>query len=163
MTLTQKKYVGLALGAMIVLLLTTPMLFGFVQETNAAPGTGALGADDLFGGELTGDTKGYASGGAFANAAGLGSGDLIKTITSIIRVALGFLGIIAVVIILLGGFKFMTSKGETTKVAEAKKLIFAGILGLVIILSAYAIASFVITQITSVSSSPTTPAKPAGS
>ena len=157
MTLTQKKFIGFALGAMLVLLLSVPVILGFAQETNAQ----ALKADDLFGGELKGTTSGYTTGAGFASAAGLGSGNLIGTITSIIRVALGFLGIIAVVIILLGGFKFMTSKGETTKVAEAKKLIFAGILGLVIILSAYAIASFVITQIATVNSGPGTPATPA--
>jgi len=62
----------------------------------------------------------------------------------IITVVLGFLGVIAVGIILLGGFKWMTGGGNEDKVGEAKKLLGAGVIGLVIILSAWAIATFVI-------------------
>ncbi len=74
----------------------------------------------------------------------LGNESLIKTATRIINVALGLLGVIAVVIILIGGFKWMTAGGNEDKVAEARKMIFAGIIGLAIILSAWAIAKFVI-------------------
>lgn len=80
-------------------------------------------------------------------ATGLGTQDIKLIITGIINVLLGFLGIIAVVIILLGGFKWMTAAGNEDKVGEAKKLIGAGIVGLVIILAAYAIATFVINQL----------------
>ena len=80
-------------------------------------------------------------------ATGLGTKDLKATITSVLNVLLGFLGIIAVIIILLGGFKWMTALGEEEKVGEAKKLISAGIIGLVVILAAYAIATYVISTI----------------
>lgn len=79
----------------------------------------------------------------------LGTKPLNETIADILNVLLGFLGIIAVVIILLGGFKWMTAGGEEEKVGEAKKLISAGIVGLVVILSAYAIARFVLTELSS--------------
>ncbi|MDP2586276.1 MAG: pilin [Candidatus Komeilibacteria bacterium] len=74
----------------------------------------------------------------------LGTKPLKETIADILNVLLGFLGVIAVVIILLGGFKWMTAGGEEEKVGEAKKLISAGIVGLIVILSAYAIARFVL-------------------
>ena len=74
----------------------------------------------------------------------LGTKDLKETISGIIDIVLGFLGILATVIILIGGFKWMTSQGNTDKVDEAKKLIGAGIVGLIIILAAYAIARFVL-------------------
>ena len=64
-----------------------------------------------------------------------------------INIILGFLGIVAVVIILLGGFKWMTAGGNEDKVGEARKLITAGIIGLIIILASFAIASFVLTQL----------------
>ncbi|PJA45624.1 hypothetical protein CO174_02140 [Candidatus Uhrbacteria bacterium CG_4_9_14_3_um_filter_50_9] len=134
-TLTlSKKHVGFVLGAVLALFVGSLMFVG-VQNVSAQ----ALGADDLFGGTLSGDD--------FAGEAGLSSGDLTTTIGGIIRVALGFLGVIAVVIILLGGFKWMTAGGNDEKVKDAKKLIFSGIIGLVIVLSAYAIASFVIDSI----------------
>lgn len=74
-------------------------------------------------------------------------GGLIGTITSIINVALGLLGIIAVVIILYAGFQWMTAGGNEEKVTEAKGRIIQGVIGLAIIMSAYAIANFVITQL----------------
>ena len=83
----------------------------------------------------------------YGSALNLGSRDIRAVITDIINVLLGFLGIIAVVIILLGGFKWMTAGGNEDKVAEAKKLIGAGIIGLIVILAAYAIATFVVTQL----------------
>lgn len=84
---------------------------------------------------------------SFTDNTGLGDADLKETIANLIYVMLGFLGVIAVVIMLLGGFKWMVAGGNDEKVAEAKKLIIAGIIGLAIILSSYAIASFVISAI----------------
>ena len=80
----------------------------------------------------------------------LGNTDPRDAAISIIKVIMTFLGIVAVLVILLGGFKWMTAGGSEDKVAEARKLIVAGIIGLVIILSAWAITSFVITQMTDV-------------
>ncbi len=85
----------------------------------------------------------------------LGNESLIKTATRIINVALGLLGVIAVVIILIGGFKWMTAGGNEDKVAEARKMIFAGIIGLAIILSAWAIAKFVIQSLSQATGSGT--------
>ena len=83
----------------------------------------------------------------YGTATGLGTKDIRETVASIINVALGLLGIVAVVIILAGGFTWMTAAGNEEKVDKAKKMIFAGIIGLAIILSAYAIARFVITSL----------------
>lgn len=72
---------------------------------------------------------------------------------SVINVIMGFLGIVAVVIILLGGFKWMTAAGSEDKIDEAKKLLAAGVIGLVIILSAWGITTFVLKSILSATSS----------
>lgn len=137
----QKKHIGFLLGAMLAFLLITPALLGFAHNAQAA---GALSADQFFGKDSTGADI---SGKDFAGNAGLSSGNLITTIQSIIRIALGFLGVVAVVIILMGGFMWMTAGGNDEKLKKAKARIYQGIIGLVIILSAYAIASFVITSI----------------
>jgi len=81
---------------------------------------------------------------SYGEATGLGKQDVRTTIARIINVALGLLGIVAVVIILVGGFEWMTAGGNEEKTGSAKKRITAGIVGLAIILSAYAIATFVI-------------------
>ncbi|MFZ2681689.1 MAG: hypothetical protein WAZ14_01165 [Patescibacteria group bacterium] len=81
---------------------------------------------------------------SFSDRTGLGQRDLKESLGELINVALGFLGIVAVIIILFGGFKWMTAGGNDEKVGEAKRLIIAGIIGVAIILSAYAITTFVL-------------------
>lgn len=84
---------------------------------------------------------------SYATIIGWGTQDLRTTIMLIINILMGFLGIIAVIIILYGGFKWMTAGGNEEQVGEAKKMIIAGIVGLAVIFAAYAIASFVIQQL----------------
>lgn len=140
-----KKHIGYFLGAMLAVSFAAIALMG-AQNVSAQ----AITAEELFGGDV--------SGAEFASTAGLGEADLVDTIAQIIRIALGFLGVIAVVIILWGGFQWMTAGGNDDKVKDAKKRIYAGIIGLVIIISAYAIASFVISSIlTATSDSSTAP------
>ena len=77
----------------------------------------------------------------------LGNRPLTETIALIIKIVLSFLGLIAVIIIIMGGFKWMTSGGNETKVEEAKKLMIAGIIGLAIVILAYAISNFIISRL----------------
>ena len=74
----------------------------------------------------------------------LGTRSLPDTIARIINVAMGLLGMVVVLLILAGGFLWMTAGGSEEKIAKAKGLIFGGVIGLAIILSAYAIAQFVV-------------------
>ena len=60
---------------------------------------------------------------------------------------MSLLGIVTVVIVLIGGFKWMTAGGNDDQTAEARKWIFSGIIGLAIIMSAWAIARFVLIQL----------------
>ena len=77
----------------------------------------------------------------------LGTRDIRSTVADIINVALGLLGIVAVVIMLIGGFEWMTAGGNEDKVADARKRIFAGIIGLAIIMSSWALTSFVLQKL----------------
>ena len=77
----------------------------------------------------------------------LSNSDPRAVIGKIINISLGFLGVIAVGIILLGGFKWMTAGGNEEKTEEAKKLLGAGVIGLIIILMSWAIASYVINSL----------------
>lgn len=75
---------------------------------------------------------------------GLGNKDPRIIAASVVNIMLGFLGIIAVLIILLGGFKWMTAGGNEDSVGEAKKMMGAGVIGLVIVLASFGLAQFVI-------------------
>ena len=140
-------YVMFAIVFALVLILPG-MVSAKVGDTCTAT---TVEADCGFGESCSADGKCIANFGVEQIQSGLGGSlgnkSLIATITSVINVALGLLGVIAVVIILIGGFKWMTAGGNEDKVAEARKLIFAGIIGLAIILAAWAIAKFVITSL----------------
>ncbi len=89
----------------------------------------------------------------FGAATNLGTNvPVVQTVANIINILLGFLGVIAVVLILIGGFKWMTSQGNEEKIGEAKKLLGAGVVGLVIIFVAYALAYFIVTQLANATS-----------
>lgn len=75
---------------------------------------------------------------------GLGSADLRTTVTNIINWVLGLLGIVAVIMILYGGFMWLTAGGSEDRITSAKKIISAAVVGLVIILLAWAIVNFVL-------------------
>lgn len=82
----------------------------------------------------------------------IGSGSNIKTssldtaITTVINAILGVVGLLAVVMIIIGGINFITSQGDTGKVTKARNTILYGVIGMVIAILAYAIVNFVITK-----------------
>jgi len=69
--------------------------------------------------------------------------DLAEIVGAIIGTFLSFLGVIFLCLIIYGGFIWMTSGGNETKVLKAKKIIQQAVIGLIIVLSAYSITSFV--------------------
>lgn len=79
--------------------------------------------------------------------AGFSSQDLKTMIENIVRIVLGFIGIIFLVLMLYGGFIWMTSGGDEKKITQAKKIIVSATVGLIITLASYAIASFIINRI----------------
>ncbi len=78
---------------------------------------------------------------------GLGTEDFRVTVMKIVRVALGFLGVLAIAIILYGGFVWMTSGGNPEKIDKAKKILVSAVIGLVIIFTSVMIASFIINRL----------------
>ena len=72
---------------------------------------------------------------------------LTEIVQSILNWIFGIIGIIAVVMIIIGGFNFMTSAGDPGKVKKGKDTILYGIIGLVVALLAFAIVNFVLNGI----------------
>ena len=56
----------------------------------------------------------------------------------------GIIGIVAVIMIILGGFTMMTSSGDPGKVKNGKDTILYGVIGLVVALLAVVIVNFVV-------------------
>ena len=58
-------------------------------------------------------------------------------------------GIIAVIMLIIGGIKYVVSGGDSKKVTDAKNTILYAIIGLIIAFLAYAIVNFVISALPS--------------
>lgn len=78
---------------------------------------------------------------------GTGEKDVRVFIVEIVRYFITFLGIIAVAMVMYSGFLWMTSNGEPDKVTKAKRTLINSVIGLIIIISAFAIVTFIISLI----------------
>jgi hypothetical protein len=86
--------------------------------------------------------------GATASQAGLGGSpdDLSVVIGTVIKTALGVVGVVFLVLMVYAGYIWMIARGDEAKVEKAKDTIVNCIIGVVIVVGAYAITSFIITQ-----------------
>jgi hypothetical protein len=92
--------------------------------------------------DLTGQITGQISAGA--DKAGFGEArDPRKVIAEIVKVALGLVGTFFTITILMASYWYLTARGDEQKVEKATKTIRGAIIGLVIVLMAYSITSFV--------------------
>lgn len=74
----------------------------------------------------------------------LGTRNPEQIVIGLVNWALGLLALIAVVLVLIGGFRWMTASGNEEKIESAKKLLVAALIGLVIILAAWGISTYAI-------------------
>ncbi|MBR0488399.1 hypothetical protein IJJ39_01845 [Candidatus Saccharibacteria bacterium] len=70
--------------------------------------------------------------------------DFRDAITNIINGIIAVLGVVAVVVIVIGGVLYMTSAGDPGKVKRAKDTILYAAIGLIICVLSFAIVNFVI-------------------
>ena len=75
-----------------------------------------------------------------------GDNGVFKQVTNTI---LYIVGIIAVIMLIIGGIRYVTSGGDAKKVTDAKNTVLYAIIGLVISFLAFAIVNFVITALPS--------------
>jgi len=111
-----------------VSLLSLVLIFGFFPEVVSAQGETLIGAEYLGG-------------------SGLPSTSPIVIVARIINVILGILGIITTVLIFYAGFLWLTSAGNDDKIDQAKRTISAAVIGLILVLSSYAISRFALRSV----------------
>jgi hypothetical protein len=76
---------------------------------------------------------------------GTGITGLIKTIVNVLSI---IVGVVAVIMIIIGGFRYITSGGKQESVTAAKNTILYAVIGLVIVALAQVIVRFVLTKTT---------------
>lgn len=139
MPITSKTLVFFSL---LVILLTVPLLVTLAQNPPLQTTGGLRNLEQNL--QKVGEEAGYVPMGPQLPA----EQKFINTLSAIITYALSFLGVIAVLIVIYAGFKWMTAGGNEEQVNKAKKLLINGVIGLAIIILAYSITFFVIKVIT---------------
>jgi len=93
--------------------------------------------------------SGLAETGAETGHTNLNIGGLEGLVGNIIQTVLSFVGILFLLLMIYGGYTWMTAAGNEEKVSKGRKLITQAIIGLIVVLAAYAITWFVMSQFAS--------------
>jgi hypothetical protein len=109
------QIVSVILGFVLVL----APLAAFAQLT--LPDAGGTGLSNCFGGACT----------------------ISQLILTVINIILALAGLIAVLVLIIGGFRYVTSFGNEEAVGQAKKMIINAILGIIIIILAFVVVRVV--------------------
>lgn len=108
------------------------IIFLFVTQFIIVPATLAVGSIDT--------TALNQQDEALMNNSGLaGNSNLSSIISTLIQTALGFLGVVFLILTIMAGFKWMMSEGNEEEIKKAKGSLKNSIIGLIIVLAAYAI------------------------
>lgn len=119
------------------LIITSSLVFGLVLFL--APQVKAATLKDAFQGQL--GTVGTRSG------FNTNQRNVEPIIGTLISVALSFLGVIFLILMIYGGYMWMSAAGNEEKAKKARALIQAAIIGLIVVVGAYAITVFVMARI----------------
>lgn len=79
-------------------------------------------------------------------AAGGAGQQLTPQIQNIVNILLFIIGAIAVIMIVVGGLRYVLSDGDSARIKSAKDTILYSVIGVIVALLAYAIVNFVLNQ-----------------
>lgn len=126
-------------GLMVLLGAVFAPSFAFAQD---AGGSGAGGADAGLGSRIWGQLRRSASTADYLT--GNNEQDVLsRTIAGALRIFMGILGTVAVILIIYAGYLWTTAGGNEDQVGQAKGIIKQTVVGMAIVVLAYAIVSFV--------------------
>jgi len=77
-----------------------------------------------------------------------GSPNVTSSITTAIDIFSWIAGIAAVIVVIVGGFKYITSAGDSNGVSSAKNTIMYALIGLIVVAFAQVIVKFVVKKFT---------------
>lgn len=70
-----------------------------------------------------------------------------KTIQNVVNTLLFVVGMAAVIVVVIAGFRMVTANGDSQAVAKARSSIIYALVGIVVAVSAYAVVNFILDQL----------------
>ena len=132
-----KEFAKEAKACLTIAALTVAATGGHVFATAGEDGGGAV--DEVGGSGATGRAEE-----GVRNVNPGAETDLEGMVKVILNTVFFVVGVVAVIMIIIGGVTYATSQGDTTKVQKGKNTILYGIVGLVVVLLSFAIVNFIL-------------------
>lgn len=120
----------------LIVLVAVGLMAGFMVPTGRVLATDSLYGDICGREDVANELKEQA--GCFETKR------LPKVMEGIINFVISLVGLIGVAVMIYAGFKIMTANGEAGAIAQAKKMMIYGVIGLVLSGLAFAIVNFVV-------------------
>lgn len=76
--------------------------------------------------------------------AGIPSQDADRLLQNILNIVWFTMGMVAVIMIIIGAYQYLTSNGEPAKTSKAMQTILYSVIGLVVAIAAFAITGFIL-------------------
>jgi cytochrome bd-type quinol oxidase subunit 2 len=131
------------LTAISVSILTMPALVPAAVYADIGPNT-------ISGGICSGTNASTATNGQCDT--GTANSQISTLMTDVINLFSLLVGIVSVIMIIIGGFKYITSNGDTGNISSAKNTIIFALVGLVIVAMAQFIVHFVLGKVAGIQS-----------
>lgn len=125
---------------LLIGLTAVALLVGVVALVHTSPALAATPKDEICSG------VGAAAGGSGCTAP-KGSPTVNGVITTVINIISAFVGVVAVIMIIFAGFKYVTSGGDSSKIGSAKNTLVYAIVGLVVAGVSQIIVRYVVTKV----------------
>jgi hypothetical protein len=145
------KIKTLILPLLAMLSLSIPLLAPVAASAAPAANSTTIHNNLCSGANLDVDSAANSTGasGAISSCDTNGQTSLNDKIAKVINVLSAVIGVVAVIMIIFGGFRYITSGGNESSVGSAKKTILYALVGLVIVALAQLIVKFVLNSATS--------------
>lgn len=138
MTLVKKFNLALVILSMIMAIVIGFSIPVFAQNSNDASAKDAVC-----------ESLGQAS----SAECGSSGGDIDNILRTVLNILSFVAGVIAVIMIIIAGVRFITSQGDSSSVAGARQTVIYAIVGVVIVLISQVIVRFVLTEATDLGAS----------
>lgn len=70
----------------------------------------------------------------------------VKIFSNVVKIVLGLSGTVALVLVIMSGFSYLMSKGDSAKIKKSLNLMTTGFIGIVLMVSAYTLSGYIIKQ-----------------
>jgi hypothetical protein len=138
-----EKIKGYALSIVALLTLMVP----FIVPAAVSAASCSPTASGLASGANLGSTNGPVN----CGSTGVGNSSVTNLAKKVVNLFSLVVGAISVIMIIYGGFRYITSGGATEKVGDAKKTLIYAIIGLIVVALAQLIIHFVLNQASNIS------------